>query len=118
MNNSYQYVDPDNVYTDPQTKVLRNLAEISDAKTLQFFESAAVIANWIRNRNTPEYLGIWEILYNPGFKPLEFEEFRKKAGLNAFTLSPQKWVESTNAIEFICKNRALRRNVCPQRYCL
>lgn len=57
-----------------------------------------VIANWMRNRNTIEFLGIWECLYNPSFKPLEFEGFRKEAGLNAFTLSPKKWVESTNAI--------------------
>jgi len=58
----------------------------------------AVIGNWMRNRNTIEYLGIWECLYNPNFKPLEFEGFRKEAGLNAFTLSPQKWIEKTNAI--------------------
>ena len=48
----------------------------------------AVIANWMRNRNTIEYLGIWEQLYNPDFKPTEFEGFRVQAGLNAFTLSP------------------------------
>lgn len=51
----------------------------------------AVIGNWMRNRNTIEYLGIWETLYNPQFNPLEFEGFKKEAGLNAFTLSPQKW---------------------------
>lgn len=56
-----------------------------------------VIANWMRNRNTIEFLGIWESLYNPNFNPLEFEGFRKEAGLNAFTMSPTKWVESTNA---------------------
>ena len=58
----------------------------------------AVIGNWMRNRNTIEFLGIWESLYNPNFNPIEFEGFRKEAGLNAFTLSPSKWVESTNAI--------------------
>lgn len=57
-----------------------------------------VIANWMRNRNTIEFLGIWEELYNPCFNPLEFEGFRRDAGLNAFTLSPTKWIESTNAI--------------------
>ena len=46
-----------------------------------------VIANWMRNRNTVEFLGIWETLHNPNFNPLEFEGFRKEAGLNAFTLS-------------------------------
>ena len=57
-----------------------------------------VISNWMRNRNTIEFLGIWESLYNPNFNPLEFEGFKKEAGLNAFTMSPTKWVESTNAI--------------------
>ncbi len=55
----------------------------------------------MRNRNIIEYLGIWESLYNPNFKPIEFDRFRKEAGLNAFTLSPQKWIESTNAIGII-----------------
>ena len=57
-----------------------------------------IIGNWMRNRNTIEFLGIWEELYNPNFNPIEFEGFRKEAGLNAFTMSPTKWVESTNAI--------------------
>ena len=57
-----------------------------------------VIQNWMRNRNTIEFLGIWETLYNPDFNPLEFEGFRQQAGLNAFTLSPSRWIESTNAI--------------------
>ena len=60
-------------------------------------EPNAVIGNWMRNRNTLEYLGLWEILYNPDFKPLEFEGFRKQAGLNAFTLSPSKWIKTTDA---------------------
>lgn len=58
----------------------------------------------MRNRNTVEYLGIWESLYNQDFKPFEFEGFRKQAGLNAFTLSPQKWVKTTNAIGIISKS--------------
>ncbi len=57
-----------------------------------------VIANWMRNRNTIEFLGIWETLYNPNFNPFEFEGFRKEAGLNAFTMSPTRWIESTNVI--------------------
>ena len=58
----------------------------------------SVIGNWLRNRNTVEYLGVWETLYNPEFNPIEFEGFRKEAGLNAFTLSPTKWIERTHAI--------------------
>ena len=64
----------------------------------------AVIGNWMRNRNTIEFLGVWESLYNPDFNPLEFEGFRKEAGLNAFTLSPKKWIETTNAIGLISKS--------------
>ena len=61
-------------------------------------DPAGVIANWLRNRNTIDYLGLWKQMYNPEFKLLEFEEFKKHAGENAFTLSPQKWITSTNAI--------------------
>jgi len=60
-----------------------------------------VIGNWMRNRNTIEYLGLWETLYNPNFNPLEFEGFRSQAGMNAFTLSPTQWIEATNAIVLI-----------------
>lgn len=67
-------------------------------------EPTAVIGNWMRNRNTIEYLGIWETLYNQNFKPIEFEGFRNEAGLNAFTLSPQKWIERTNAIGIVSKS--------------
>ena len=62
-----------------------------------------VVCNWMRNRNTVEYLGIWETLYNPNFKPIEFDRFRNEAGLNAFTMSPQKWVDSTSAIGIVSK---------------
>ena len=78
-----------------------SLTDIAKYKT---DDTSAVIANWIRNRNTLEYLGVWELLYNPDFKPLEFEGFKKEAGLNSFTLSPQKWVETTNAIGIIVKS--------------
>lgn len=57
-----------------------------------------VIQNWMRNRNTIEFLGIWERLNNPTFKPLEFEGFRNKAGLNSFVLTPKQWIKSTAAI--------------------
>jgi hypothetical protein len=78
-----------------------SLTDIAKFKTT---EPNAIISNWMRNRNTIEYLGIWESLYNPSFKPLEFEGFRKEAGLNAFTLSPQRWIETTNAIGLISKS--------------
>lgn len=57
-----------------------------------------LIRNWLRNRNTIEFLGIWEQLNNPDFKPVEFDGFRKSAGLNSFTLTPKQWIEKTAAI--------------------
>ncbi len=77
---------------------------LTDIAKYKSDEPTAVIGNWMRNRNTIEYLGIWESLYNPQFKPLEFEGFKKEAGLNAFTLSPQKWISATNAIGIISKS--------------
>jgi len=67
-------------------------------------EPNVVVGNWIRNRNTIEYMGIWEQLYNSNFKPLEFERFMNEAGANAFTLSPKKWIESTNAAGMMVKS--------------
>lgn len=57
-----------------------------------------LIHNWMRNRNTLEFLGIWEQIHNPNFKGVEFDTFRSKAGLNSFRLTPKKWVEATQAI--------------------
>ncbi|MFA6296471.1 MAG: KilA-N domain-containing protein [Patescibacteria group bacterium] len=63
-----------------------------------------IIKNWLRNRNTLELLGFWEIMYNPSFKPVEFDGFKKQAGLNSFTMTPKKWIESTGAIGIISKS--------------
>lgn len=57
-----------------------------------------LIHNWMRNRNTLEFLGIWEQIHNPDFKGVGFDTFKKEAGLNSFRLTPKKWVESTQAI--------------------
>jgi hypothetical protein len=62
-----------------------------------------LIRNWLRNRNTIEFIGIWEQLNNPTFKPVEFDGFRKQAGLNSFTLTPKQWIETTNAKGIISK---------------
>ena len=63
-----------------------------------------IIKNWLRNRNTIELLGFWEQLYNQNFKPVEFDGFRKQAGLNSFVLTPKRWIESTNAIGIVSKS--------------
>ena len=62
-----------------------------------------LIRSWIRNRNTIEFLGIWEQLNNPDFNPVEFDGFRKQAGLNSFTLTPRQWIEKTRARGIISK---------------
>jgi hypothetical protein len=64
----------------------------------------AIINNWMRSRSTIEFLGLWEKLSNPDFKPLEFERFRNEAGSNYFVLSPQRWIEFTHAIGLISKS--------------
>jgi hypothetical protein len=77
---------------------LTDIARYKDA-----LNTDTIIQNWLRNRNTIELLGFWELMYNPNFKPLEFEGFRKQAGLNSFVLTPKKWIESTNAIGITSK---------------
>ena len=67
-------------------------------------EPSAVIGNWLRNRSTIEFLGLWEELNNPTFNSLEFEGIKNESGANAFTLSPKKWISSTNAIGVISKS--------------
>ena len=62
-----------------------------------------LIRNWLRNRNTLEFLGIWEHLNNPAFKAVEFDGFRIQSGLNTFTLTPKQWREKTGAIGIISK---------------
>ncbi len=62
-----------------------------------------LISNWLRNRNTIEFLGIWESLHNPAFNPIEFDGIKKKAGLNSFILTARQWIGSTGAIGLLSK---------------
>jgi hypothetical protein len=62
-----------------------------------------IIQNWLRNRSTVEYLGLWEQLNNPGFNSIEFDGFRFQAGLNSFALTPKRWIEATQATGLISK---------------
>ncbi len=77
---------------------LTDIARFKDAKRTDY-----IIQNWLRNRNTIEFLGIWEKLNNPDFNPIEFEGFRNKAGLNSFVLTSKQWIEKTNAKGLIAK---------------
>lgn len=76
---------------------------ISLTDMVKRFGDEAVLYGWLRNRNTVEFLGIWEQIHNPAFKPLEFERFRSEAGLNSFSLSPSKWAQATGAIGIFAK---------------
>ena len=60
--------------------------------------------NWMRTRNAIEFNGLWEQLNNPDFKSIDFDAFKNEAGANSFTLTPQKWIEKTNAIGIISKS--------------
>lgn len=90
------------VYTEDFRNDYVSLTDIARYKNKE--EPNVVVANWMRNYSTIEYLGIWERLNNPNFKPVEFEGFLKEAGSNAFTLSPKKWSEITNAIGLLVKS--------------
>ena len=78
-----------------------SLTDIARYKDLE--RTDTIIQNWLRNRNTIELLGFWEQLYNPDFKPIEFDGFKKQAGLNSFTLTPKQWIEKTNAVGIVGK---------------
>ena len=60
-------------------------------------EPFIIINNWLRSKYTIKFLGLWESMNNINFKPIEFDRFKNEAGSNAFTLSPQKWIEKMNA---------------------
>ena len=83
-----------NIYTTDFQNEFISLTDIAKYKS---DDPTAVIQNWMRNRDVIEFLGLWESLHNQDFNPLEFEVFRNQAGSNAFTLSPKKWIEATNA---------------------
>ncbi|MBU0578522.1 KilA-N domain-containing protein, partial [Patescibacteria group bacterium] len=77
---------------------LTDLAKYKDAS-----ETDDVIKNWTRNKSTIEFLGLWEQLNNPNFKPVEFDGFKNQAGSNSFVLSPSKWIKKTNAIGLVTR---------------
>lgn len=77
---------------------LTDIARYKDAERTDH-----VLQNWLRNRNTVEFLGVWEQVNNPGFKPLEFEGFRSQAGLNSFVLTARQWIDATAAIGLMAK---------------
>lgn len=86
------------------TKDFRNdYISLTDIAKYKSDEPNDVIRNWLRNKDTIQFLGLWETLNNPSFNPVEFDGVRNDAGSNAFTLSPQKWIEATGAIGIVSK---------------
>jgi hypothetical protein len=77
---------------------ITDIARYKDSKRTDY-----IIQNWMRNRSTIEFLGIWEKLNNPDFNPIEFDGFRKKSGLNIFILTPKQWINKTKAIGIVSK---------------
>ena len=77
---------------------LTDIAKVKDSDNPRY-----IIQNWMRNRNTIEFLGVLESLYNPDFNRVEFDAFRSQAGLNSFVMTPQKWIDATAAIGIISK---------------
>ena len=89
------------IYTEDFQNEYLSLTDIARYKS---DDPTAVIQNWMRGRDVIEFLGLWESLHNPDFNPIEFEGFRNQAGANAFTMSPKKWIETTNAIGIVSKS--------------
>ena len=77
---------------------------ISLTDMVKYFGDDTMIYSWMRNRNTLEFIGIWEELHNPNFNSNEFVTFKSQAGLNSFNLTPRKWIEATNAIGILSKS--------------
>ena len=76
---------------------------ISLTDMVKGFGDDTMIYSWMRNRNTLEFIGIWEEMNNTNFKGNEFVTFKTQAGLNSFNLTPRKWIDATNAIGIISK---------------
>ena len=89
------------IYTEDFKNDYISLTDIARYKSEEPF---IVINNWLRSKDTIEFLGLWESMNNINFKPIEFDRFKNEAGSNSFTLSPQKWIEKTNAIGIVCKS--------------
>ena len=90
------------IYTEDFKNDYISLTDIARYKNVH--EPKDVVKNWLRVRDTIEFLGLWETIHNPNFKGVEFDSFRKEAGTNTFTLSPQRWIENTNAIGIVSKS--------------
>ena len=88
------------IYTEDFKNDYISLTDIARYKSDEPF---IVINNWLRGKDNIQFLGLWESMHNPDFKPIEFDRLKNEAGSNAFTLSPKKWIEKTSAIGIVSK---------------
>ncbi|HLC65133.1 MAG TPA: KilA-N domain-containing protein [Candidatus Nanoarchaeia archaeon] len=86
-------------YNESDFICLTDIAKYKDSERSDY-----LIQNWLRNRNTIEFLGIWERINNPNFNTIEFDGFRKRAGLNTFILTAKQWIAKTKAMGIISKS--------------
>ena len=89
------------IYTTDFENEFISLTDIARYKS---DEPKDVIKNWMRSKDTLEFLGLWEQLHNSTFKEVEFDAFRNQAGSNVFTMSPSKWIDATNVIGIVSKS--------------
>lgn len=89
------------VYTEDFKNDYISLTDIAKYKNTD--DPRFVIQNWMRNRNTLEFIGLWEVLNNLNFNRVQFDKFRNEVGLNRFMMTPNKWIESTDAIGIVSK---------------
>ena len=84
------------IYTEDYRNEYISLTDIARYRNSD--DPRFAIQNWMRNRNTIEFLGLWESLHNPTFNRVQFDTFKNEAGLNRFVMTPSKWIELTGAI--------------------
>ncbi|MDY3821286.1 MAG: KilA-N domain-containing protein [Bacteroidaceae bacterium] len=89
------------IYTEDYRNEYISLTDIARFRNSD--DPRFAIQNWMRNRNTIEFLGLWESLHNPNFNRVQFDTFRTEAGLNRFVMTPSKWVENTGSIGITAK---------------
>lgn len=89
------------IYTEDFQNEYISLTDI--AKYRNADDPRFIIQNWMRNRDTIEFLGLWEMLHNVDFNRVQFEAVKMEAGTNRFVMTPTKWIEQTSAKGIICK---------------
>lgn len=90
------------IYTEDFKNDYISLTDIARYKNAD--DPRFVIQNWMRNRDTLEFIGLWELMNNPDFNRVQFDTFKQEAGLNRFTMTPQKWIDSTSAVGIVSKS--------------